>query len=133
MERKWDSCLTTLRLHISVCNTWSICGIMLKGGNINIWGIICQTTALCTSSPTWICLGLNPGLHGEKRAPSRRRHDTVDHFHYLFSLDPENTRFNDVKGYWFLYKHANLESFFCEIILVFLPGMKKSAHIAHTL
>ena len=92
--------------------------MMLKGDNINIWGIICQTMALCISSPTWICLGLNPGLHGERLAPNGRRHDTVDDFHSLFSLDPKNTRFN-VKKHRFLYTHANLVSFFSEIILTF--------------
>lgn len=119
MEQKCDSCLTTLRLYNSVCNTWSICGMILKGDNVNIWGIICQTTALCTASPTWICLGLKPGLHGERRAPNRRRHDTVDNFHSLFSLDPENTRFNNVEEHWFLYTPTSLESFFSEIILTF--------------
>lgn len=79
----------TLRLCISVCNTWSVCGMMRKGGNINIWGIIYQATALCTASPTWTCLGLNPGLHGERRAPNRRRHHTVANFLFYFLWIPK--------------------------------------------
>jgi hypothetical protein len=34
-------------------------------------------------------------------------------------LDPENTRFNDVKERWSLGTHANLRSFFSKIILAF--------------
>jgi hypothetical protein len=92
---------------------------MLKGDNINICRITCQTTALCTASPAWICLVLSQGLHGERREHSRRRHDTVDNFPSLFSLDSENARFNNIKEHWFLDTAGNLGSSFFETILTF--------------
>jgi hypothetical protein len=77
-----------LRLIVQPCDEadWFFCfllvmkqtgGMKLTGENRSTRGKICHSATLSTTNPTWIDLGLNPGLRGERPATNRLSHGTA--------------------------------------------------------
>ena len=56
---------------------WSNGGMLLMQENEHTWRRVCPHATFSTTNPTWIGLGLNPGLHSERLVTNHLSHDTV--------------------------------------------------------